>query len=259
MLQSFNRTGSPLWMSAQDNASTPNYVFGAGDVMSFLDAKLLGAPLAASISSTPAQLAAYTGDVTRWVVALVAIPLMVIAAVATHFTARASVARQRGLPDGAQQAAIMNTLVPWVFPIGVLVGGSFLPLAILVYWLSSNVWTLAQHATCTGFPTARTRPGSPGRSTRRPGRWSIRRKIVADGPRAAVGPGQTRCAGAPPAARCSPARPRDVSFARPFSARPRAGTVAVTWTAVVSAADSSMSVTLRLPRRNDRVCSRAMT
>ena len=31
-------------MSAQDNASTPNYVFGAGDVMSFLDAKLLGAP-----------------------------------------------------------------------------------------------------------------------------------------------------------------------------------------------------------------------
>jgi hypothetical protein len=60
VLQSFNRTGSPLWMSAQDNASTPNYVFGAGDVMSFLDAKLLGAPLAASISSTPAQLAAYT-------------------------------------------------------------------------------------------------------------------------------------------------------------------------------------------------------
>jgi len=144
VLQSFNRTGSPLWMSAQDNASTPNYVFGAGDVMSFLDAKLLGAPLAASISSTPAQLAAYTGDVTRWDVALVAIPLMVIAAVATHFTARASVARQRALLDGPQQMTIMNTLVLWAFPLGVLVGGSFLPVAILVYWLSNNVWTLAQ-------------------------------------------------------------------------------------------------------------------
>lgn len=144
VLNSFNRTGSPLWMSAQDNASTPNYVFGASDVMSFLDAKLLGAPLAASISSTPVQLAAYTGDVTRWDVALVAIPLMVIAAVATHVTARASVARQSALPDAPQQMAVMNRLMLWAFPLGVLVGGSFLPVAILVYWLSNNVWTLAQ-------------------------------------------------------------------------------------------------------------------
>ena len=144
VLKSFNRTGSPLWMSVQDNAHTPNYVFGAGDVMSFLDAKLLGAPLAASISSTPAQLAAYSGDVTRLDVALVAIPLMIIAAVATHFTARASIARQRSYSDGTPQTAIVNKLVLWVFPLGVLVGGAFLPVAILVYWLSNNAWTLAQ-------------------------------------------------------------------------------------------------------------------
>jgi YidC/Oxa1 family membrane protein insertase len=143
VLNSFNRTGAPLWMSATGNANTPNYLFSAMDVQSFLQAKLLGAPLAATISSTPAQLAAY-GDVSRLDVALVAIPLMLIAAVATHFTARAAVARQSGMADRTTQTAIMNRLMLWVFPVGVLVGGAFLPVAILVYWLSNNVWTLAQ-------------------------------------------------------------------------------------------------------------------
>jgi YidC/Oxa1 family membrane protein insertase len=144
VLNSFNRTGAPLWMSAQDNAHTANYLFGIGDVQSFLGAKLLGAPLAASISSGPAQLAAYGGDVTRLDVALVAIPLMIIAAVATHFTARLAVARQPSLPDGTAQSRIMTALMLWVLPVGVLVGGAFLPIAILVYWLSNNAWTLAQ-------------------------------------------------------------------------------------------------------------------
>ena len=69
---------------------------------------------------------------------------MVIAAVATHFTARASVARQRGLPGVLPPTVVMNMLLLWALPLGVLVGGSFLPVAILVYWLSNNAWTLAQ-------------------------------------------------------------------------------------------------------------------
>jgi YidC/Oxa1 family membrane protein insertase len=31
-----------------------------------------------------------------------------------------------------------------VFPIGVVVGAPFLPLAILIYWVSNNLWTLGQ-------------------------------------------------------------------------------------------------------------------
>jgi YidC/Oxa1 family membrane protein insertase len=143
VLRSFNRTGAPLFMSATDNANTPNYLFSAADVQSFLHAKLLGAPLAATIGSTPAQLAAY-GDVTRLDVALVAIPLMLIAAVATHFTARAAIAGQRGPVGSTSQTVLMNRLMLWVFPLGVLVAGAFLPVAILVYWLSNNAWTLVQ-------------------------------------------------------------------------------------------------------------------
>jgi len=149
VLNSFNRTGSPLWMSVQDNANTPNYVFGMADVQSFLDAKLFGAPLAASISSSPTQLAAYGLDVTRLDVLLVALPLMLIACVATHFTARAGLARQSVVAGGmlgesAGQSVLISRLMLWVLPLGVLVGGPFLPVAILIYWLSNNAWTLAQ-------------------------------------------------------------------------------------------------------------------
>lgn len=155
VLRSFNRTTGGFGrsaMSVSDNANTANYVFSVSDVQSFLDAKLFGAPLAAQISSTPDQLLVYVTKVgetvTRVDIALVAIPLMIIAGIATHFTARASVARQAANAATAAaatpQTAIMNKLILWVFPLFVVVGGPFFPVAILLYWLSNNGWTLVQ-------------------------------------------------------------------------------------------------------------------
>jgi YidC/Oxa1 family membrane protein insertase len=80
------------------------------------------------------------------------VPLMLLAAVATHLTARASLRRQAtaapveaaaGPTDVAMR--IMRA-TPWVFPLGVLLGGLFaaFPVAILLYWLTNNAWTLVQ-------------------------------------------------------------------------------------------------------------------
>ncbi|MGC0362471.1 YidC/Oxa1 family membrane protein insertase [Rhodococcus sp. 27YEA15] len=152
VLRSFNRTGaaghvpflSPTApMSVEDNAHTANYVFSAADVQSFLDAKLFGAPLSAMIASPASWLESF-GDVSRLSIVLVAVPLMLFAAVATHFTSRASVTRQRASGMSTPQTAIMNSLVLWVFPLGVLVFGVFVPVAILIYFVSNNCWTLAQ-------------------------------------------------------------------------------------------------------------------
>jgi len=153
VLKSFNRTGAMAHVpflgstepiSVAQNAQTANYVFSAEDVRSFLDAKLFGAPLSSFLTQTHEQLLAFGPDISKVSIGLVAIPLMVIASVATHFTARASVARQSATVAATQQTAMMNKLVLWVFPIGVLVGGPFLPIAILLYWLSNNAWTLGQ-------------------------------------------------------------------------------------------------------------------
>ncbi|MCA1007481.1 membrane protein insertase YidC [Rhodococcus hoagii] len=150
VLRSFNRTGSgpgQLGMTAQDNANTANYVFSATDVQSFLSARLFGAPISVAITSPDdvlASFASHGGVPTVATIAAVAIPLMVIASLATHFNARASVARQTADASANPQTAIMNKLTLWVFPLGVLVGGPFLIIAILLYWVSNNVWTYAQ-------------------------------------------------------------------------------------------------------------------
>ena len=38
----------------------------------------------------------------------------------------------------------MNKLALYVFPLGVVVGGPFLPLAVIMYWLANNIWTFGQ-------------------------------------------------------------------------------------------------------------------
>ena len=75
---------------------------------------------------------------------IVMIPLMIAAGVFTHITARHSVARQTEAQAANPQSAIMNKLMLYVFPIGVVVGAPFLPLAVLLYWVANNLWTLGQ-------------------------------------------------------------------------------------------------------------------
>jgi YidC/Oxa1 family membrane protein insertase len=115
-----------------------NYAFGPDEVRSFLEARLFGVPLSAYLS-TP-HLAAL--GIERWEVAVVTVPLVLLAALATHVTARLSLRQQ---PADGPLAGIMRW-TPWVFPLGVLVGGAFFPfpVAILLYWLTNSAWTLVQ-------------------------------------------------------------------------------------------------------------------
>jgi YidC/Oxa1 family membrane protein insertase len=139
VLRSFNRD----FLSAEQNRLVGNYVFSAVDVRSFLDAHLFGVPLSAYITE-PTKLLARYGDISRWQIAAVAIPLTIVAGVLTHLTAKHSVERQNPAQAANPQAAMMNKLMVYLFPIGVVAGGPFFPLAILIYWLSNNLWTLAQ-------------------------------------------------------------------------------------------------------------------
>ena len=140
VLRSFNRP----FLSAEANRQIGNYVFSAADVRSFLDAHVFGVPLSAYITEPAALLSRY-GDISRWHIAAVAIPLTIVAGILTHLTAKHSVARQNPAQIAANpQAAMMNKMMVYLFPLGVVAGGPFFPLAILLYWLSNNLWTLAQ-------------------------------------------------------------------------------------------------------------------
>lgn len=141
VLSSFDRTGSgsllrllghPARMTAAQNAATANYVFSAAQVQSFLHAKLFAAPLSATL---------LTSGSASISVATVAIPLVLIGAVATHFTARASVTRQT---EVTLQIRLVNLMTMWLFPLGTLTAGLVMPVGILVYFATSNTWTFVQ-------------------------------------------------------------------------------------------------------------------
>ena len=152
VLRSFNRMGEAfgqLGMTAEETRSTGNYVFNADEVQSFLDARLFGAPLSSFISQPIEQFQAFVEagaaiDFARWNIVVVAIPLMIVSAVTTHLNARISLSRQSSAAAANPQAKIMNQLMLWAFPIGILVTGAFWPMAILVYMVTNNLWTLGQ-------------------------------------------------------------------------------------------------------------------
>ena len=145
VLRSFNRTtggfGQPH-LSVAENRATGNYVFSPTDVGHFLDANLFGAPIGASMTQHNGLDAFLV--FSRPAIAAVAIPLMLLAGVATYFNSRASVARQSPEAAANPQTAMMNKLALYVFPLGVVVGGPFLPIAIIIYWVSNNIWTFGQ-------------------------------------------------------------------------------------------------------------------
>jgi YidC/Oxa1 family membrane protein insertase len=146
VLRCFNRTSTgigQLGLSPARNRELGNYVFSAKDVGHFLDANLFGAPLGATMTQRGASLTAFT-EFSRPAVIAVGVPVMILAGIATYFNSRASVARQSPEAAANPQTAMMNKLALYVFPLGVVVGGPFLPLAIIFYWFANNIWTFGQ-------------------------------------------------------------------------------------------------------------------
>jgi YidC/Oxa1 family membrane protein insertase len=121
---------------------TENYIFDAGEVESFNAASLFGAKLGAWVTQGADELARLGTSITAMLIVM--IPLMIAAGIFTHITARHSVARQTEAQLANPQSAIMNKMMLYVFPIGVVVGAPFLPLAVLLYWVANNLWTLGQ-------------------------------------------------------------------------------------------------------------------
>ncbi len=145
VLMSFNRTQTGigrLGLSVEENRSLGNYVFSATDVGHFLDANLFGAPLGATMIQQHG-LEAFT-EFSRPAVIAVGVPIMILAGIATYFNSRASIARQSPEAAANPQTAMMNKLALYVFPFGVVAGGPFLPLAIILYWFANNIWTFGQ-------------------------------------------------------------------------------------------------------------------
>jgi YidC/Oxa1 family membrane protein insertase len=131
------------------------YTFTSDETISAARAKLFGAPLAGSLQDA-AHLDAF----------MPTLAVLLVSAAATYLT-QLLVRRTQPAEPGTPAATVQRLMLYGV-PAGVLISGLVFPLGVLLYWLTSNVWTLAQQAYVNRFHPPRP-PASPERRTVAPG------------------------------------------------------------------------------------------
>ncbi len=127
-----------------DSSLLSLYTFTRQETCDAAQAKIFGAPLAASFHDSNKDILLLGGDPSSTRIVLVV--LLVISAAATFCTQLLARANAVTPPEGT--AATVQKLMLYVIPIGVLASGLLFnfPLGVLLYWFTNNLWTLGQQA-----------------------------------------------------------------------------------------------------------------
>jgi YidC/Oxa1 family membrane protein insertase len=123
------------------------YSFTEAETYSAARAKLFGAPLAASLRDNAEKIVQLGGDVTS--TRVVIIVLVLVSSAATFYTQILVRRGQVTTPEGT--AAMVQRLMLYFIPVSVLFSGLIFPLGVLIYWFTSNTWTLGQQAYINKF------------------------------------------------------------------------------------------------------------
>jgi YidC/Oxa1 family membrane protein insertase len=117
-------------------------------------AKVFGAPISASFQSSNKLLSQLHGDATT--VKIVSVVMIVTMGASQFWTQRQLMARS-GAPADPQQAQIQKTML-YVLPVFFAVAGVNFPVGVLLYWLTTNIWSMGQQR----WVIARMPPVVPG-------------------------------------------------------------------------------------------------
>lgn len=104
-------------------------------------AKVFGAPISSAFNSPMDLLAQLDGNQTT--VRIVAAIMVVLMGATTFYTQRQMIARS-GTTD--PQQLMVQKLLLYVLPLSFAVSGAFFPIGVLLYWLTTNVWSMGQQA-----------------------------------------------------------------------------------------------------------------
>ena len=108
---------------------------------SFREASFLGAKLSATFISTFDE--GFDGE-SAWAVRILAAVMVVLMSASQFITQKQIMAKNQN-PD-VQNSQFMQTqkILLYVLPFVFLISGVSFPLALVTYWLSSNIWTMVQ-------------------------------------------------------------------------------------------------------------------
>jgi YidC/Oxa1 family membrane protein insertase len=105
-------------------------------------AKVFGAPISASFLSSDGLLRQLGGD--KLTVQLVTV-LMIVTMGATQFWTQRQIMARAGGPVDPQQAQIRKMML-YVLPVFFAVAGVNFPIGVLLYWVTTNFWSMGQQA-----------------------------------------------------------------------------------------------------------------
>ncbi len=103
-------------------------------------AKVFGAPVSSAFTSAPKLLTQLDGNATT--VKIVATIMIVTMGATTFFTQKQMMARN-GAPTDPQQQQIQKIML-YVLPFSFAIFGFNFPIGVLLYWLTTNVWSMGQ-------------------------------------------------------------------------------------------------------------------
>ena len=104
-------------------------------------ATVFGAPISAQFNSPLSTLTDL--DANQVTVRVVAAIMVVLMGATTFYTQRQMIARS-GTTD--PQQLMVQKLLLYVLPLSFAVSGAFFPIGVLLYWLTTNVWSMGQQA-----------------------------------------------------------------------------------------------------------------
>ena len=104
-------------------------------------AKLFGAPISAAFNSPASLLTELNGS--QVTVRVVAATMVVLMGLSTFITQRQMLARSG--PMDPKQAQVRKFML-YVLPFSFAISGAVFPIGVLLYWLTTNVWSMGQQA-----------------------------------------------------------------------------------------------------------------
>lgn len=127
-------------------------------------AQVLGAPISAAFNSPASLINELGADHTT--VRIVAFLMVIGMGASTFWTQRQLMARA-GTTD--PQQVMVQKLLLYVLPLSFAVSGVFFPIGVLLYWLTTNVWSMGQQAwVIKRMPPVNLNPGKPAPPAKTP-------------------------------------------------------------------------------------------
>ncbi|GID98634.1 membrane protein insertase YidC [Amorphoplanes digitatis] len=168
-----------------DNTQKTLYGWTVEQFDSATHAALFTAPLPSKFGSSPAELAALGANGTT--VKIVAGILVLIMMATTYLTSRQMILKT-GWAEDPQQKMIQRLML-YGIPLSLLVSGALFPIGVVIYWVTNNLFSLAQQQwVLRKFPPPQMANSKSGSTTRPSGSAA---KPGAKGPKSPIQSGRT--------------------------------------------------------------------